>query len=293
MDYFFQQVFDGLAIGSIYALLALAIVISHRATGVPNFAQGEMAMFSAFIAWQLYSWGLPLAIAIVISIAVAGASGVVLERTIIRPVEGTSLLTIIVVTLGCFLAINQLASMIWSSRLRDLPSVLPDKTIAVGGVFMSIHSLGIIAVLLATTGLLYLLFQKTTVGLVMRGAAENRESCELLGINVNRLLMAGWGLAAAVGALAGVMVAPRLFLEPNMMLAPLLFAFAAAVLGGLDSMVGAVVGGCIVGVSENLAGAYVGFIGSDLKVLVPLATIVIVLVVRPNGIFGHKRVERV
>lgn len=293
MAYFFQQVFDGLAIGSVYALLALAIVITHRATGIANLAQGEMAMFAAFIAWQFHEWGIPLVIAIVLSIIAAGASGMLLERTVIRPVEGTSLLTIIVVTLGCFLVINQLATMIWSSRVREFPSLLPDETVAVGGVYISVHSLGIIAVLLLTAAAMYLLFQRTTIGLVMRGAAENRESCELVGIDVNRLLMVGWGLAAAVGAVAGVMVAPRLFLEPNLMFAPLIFAFAAAVLGGLDSMLGAVVGGCIVGITENLAGAYVGFIGSDLKVLVPLATIVIVLLIKPNGIFGSKRVERV
>lgn len=293
MSYFLQQVFDGLTTGSIYALLALAIVITHRATGVANFAQGEMAMFSVYVAWQLTDWGLPLVLAIIGAIVFAVMLGMSLERVVIRPVEQSSLLTIIVVTLGVFLVLNQLASMIWTSRLRTFPSLLPDGAITLGGVHMSLNALAIMGVLLITAVLLYLLFQHTTLGLVMRAAAENRESSGLLGIRVSTMLMVGWGLAAAVGAVAGVMVAPRLFLEPNLMFAPLIFAFAAAVLGGLDSMFGAVIGGCIVGVTENLAGAYIGLIGSDLKVLVPLMIIVAVLLVRPNGLFGHREVVRV
>lgn len=293
MTYFFQQVVDGVTTGSIYALLALAIVITHRATGVANFGQGEMAMFATYFSWQLTVCGVPLIVAILLAVAASILAGMLVERVLVRPVEGKNPLTIVVLTLGIFLVLNQVAGLIWTFRVREVASVFSGQVLDMGGVRLAMDSLGIVLVLLVAAGLLYLLLQHTKLGLVMRAAAMNKDSSELVGIDVSRMLMLGWGLAAGIGCIAGAMIAPRLFLEPNMMLGPLLFAFAAATLGGIDSLLGAVVGGVIVGVSENLAGAYVDFVGSELKVLVPLVIILAVLVVRPNGLFGQREVVRV
>ena len=197
-----------------------------------------------------------------------------------------------IVTLGLFILLNSLAGWIWGFGNRGFPSVFGDGATEVAGVRLSVESLGIVAVLLAVVGLLFLLFQRTKIGLAMRAAALSPASSQLVGIRVGRMLMLGWGLAAMLGALAGVLVAPRLFLDVNLMGGVLIYAFAAAALGGFDSPLGAVVGGWMIGVSENLAGTYVDFIGADLKILVPLGIIFVVLMVRPTGLFGTHEVAR-
>jgi branched-chain amino acid transport system permease protein len=285
-------VVDGIADGSIYAALALALVLIHRSTGIVNFAQGEMAMFSTFIAWGLVNGGSPLWVALLGAFALSFAGGMVIERVLIRPVEGGQPLPLVIVTLGLVVLVNSAAGWIWGFTNRAFPSVFPRNAVSVGGVALGVEPLGIIAVLLAVVGLLWLLFQKTRLGLAMRAAAQNPESSRLLGIRVGRLLMLGWGLAAMLGALAGVLVAPRLFLDVNLMGGVILYSFAGAALGGFDSPLGAVVGSWIVGVAETLAGTYVEPIGADLKVLVPLAIIVGVLMVRPSGLFGSREVTR-
>jgi branched-chain amino acid transport system permease protein len=292
MARFLQVVVDGIADGSIYAALALALVLIHRSTGIVNFAQGEMAMFSTFIAWGLVNGGSPLWVALLGAFALSFVGGMVIERVLIRPVEGGQPLPLVIVTLGLVVLVNSAAGWIWGFTNRAFPSVFPRNAVSVGGVALGIEPLGIIAVLLAVVGLLWLLFQKTKLGLAMRAAAQNPESSRLLGIRVGRLLMLGWGLAATLGALAGVLVAPRLFLDVNLMGGVILYSFAGAALGGFDSPLGAVVGSWIVGVAETLAGTYVEPIGADLKVLVPLAIIVGVLMVRPSGLFGAREVTR-
>jgi branched-chain amino acid transport system permease protein len=292
VERFVQLVIDGIAIGSIYGALALALVLIFRSTGIVNFAQGEMAMFSTFGAWALVQAGFPLGIALLLALAGSFVGGMVIERVIIRPVEGQDPLTILIVTLGLFILINSLAGWIWGFNNRGFPRALPDGSADVAGVNLSYESLGIVAVLLVVVGLLYLLFQKTKLGLAMRAAAANPESAPLVGISVGRTLMIGWGLAALLGALAGVLVAPQLFLDVNFMGGVLVYSFAAATLGGFDSPKGAVIGGWIIGVTETLAGDYIGFIGSDLTILVPLAIIFVVLLVRPNGLFGSPEVVR-
>jgi branched-chain amino acid transport system permease protein len=292
MERFIQLVIDGIAIGSIYGALALALVLIFRSTGIVNFAQGEMAMFSTFFAWALVQAGLPLGLALLAALAASFAGGMVIERVIIRPVEGEDPLTILIVTLGLFILVNSAAGWIWGFNNRGFPHALPDGSTDVAGITLSYESLGIVAVLLVVVGLLYLLFQKTKLGLAMRAAAANPASSRLVGINVGRTLMIGWGLAALLGALAGVLVAPQLFLDVNFMGGVLVYSFAAATLGGFDSPKGAVIGGWIIGVTETLAGDYVGFIGSDLTILVPLAIIFGVLLVRPNGLFGSPEVVR-
>lgn len=293
MELLMQQTISGMASGAIYASLAVALVLIYRSTEIVNFAQGEMAMFSTYIAWQLLQDGAPYWVAVGVTLVASFVGGVAIERIVIRPMKRRSELTIIIVTIGLFILINALAGFLWTFQVRGFPSPWVARNITLGGVRVGLSTLGILAVVALVVGALFLLFARTRLGLVMRAAAENPESSRLVGIRVGWMLALGWGLAATVGALSGILVAPILFLDPNMMLSVLIFAFAAATLGGFDSPLGAVVGGLIVGVSENLAGTYVAAIGADLKIVVPIVIIVAVLLVRPQGLFGHARIERV
>jgi branched-chain amino acid transport system permease protein len=289
---FLQQIVEGLGAGAIYASLALALVLIYQFTGIVNFAQGELAMFSTYVAWQFIDGGMSFWLALVLTLAVSFLGGMLIERLIIRPVEGASELTVVIVTVGLFIFVNAAAGWIWSFLIKDFPNPFPGGALEAGGVSVGYATLGILAVVGAVMGLLYLLFRHTKIGLGMRAVATNPDSARLVGIRVGWTLALGWGLAAMVGAVSGTLVAPLLFLEPNMMGGVLIYAFAAATLGGFDSPVGAVVGGLVVGVAETLAGAYVGFIGSDLKIGVPLAIILFVLLLRPQGLFGRAAVER-
>jgi branched-chain amino acid transport system permease protein len=292
VERFVQTIVDGVATGSLYGALALAVVLIFRTTGIVNFAQGEMAMFSTFVAWGLLEAGLPLGLALLATLALSFAGGMLIERVIIRPVEGGEVLTLVIVTLGLFILLNSAAGWIWGFENRGFPSIFPDDSVSLAGVDVAVESLGIVALLLAVVGLLFLLFQKTKIGLAIRAVSINPDSSRLAGISVGRTLMIGWGIAACVGALAGALIAPRLFLDVNFMGGVLVYSFAAATLGGFDSPFGAVVGGWVIGVTENLAGTYVDFIGSDLKILVPLFVILVVLLVRPSGLFGSPEVAR-
>lgn len=289
---FLQQIVQGLGAGAVYASLALALVLIHRFTGIVNFAQGELAMISAYVAWQLMDSGMPFWFALPVTLAVSFLGGMLIERVVIRPVEGAPELTIVIVTVGLFIFVNAMAGLIWSFTVKDFPRPFPDGGLDLAGVSIGWQTLGIIGVVALVMAGLYVLFQHTSAGLTMRAVACNPASARLVGIRVSRVLMLGWGLAATVGALSGVLVAPLLFLEPNMMGGVLIYAFAAATLGGFDSPVGAVIGGAVVGVAETLAGAYVEFVGADLKIGVPLLIILGVLLVRPQGLFGRPAVER-
>jgi branched-chain amino acid transport system permease protein len=289
MHQFLQQTFSGLSAGAIYASLALALVMIYRATDLVNFAQGEMAMFSTNIAWSLINAGLPFWIAFLITLAVSFVAGMAIERVVIRPVENSPILATVVVTIGLLLIFNSLAGWLFTYTVQDFPSPFPDRPVF--GALMTTRDLGVIGVTLVMLILLFAFFRFTTTGLAMRAAAQNPESARLCGVRVGRMLAIGWGLAAAIGATAGVMVAPVLFLDPNMMGGVLIYAFAGALLGGITSPVGAVVGGLIVGVTENLVGTYL--IASQLKLTVAFALIILVLVVRPNGLFGTTIVRRV
>jgi branched-chain amino acid transport system permease protein len=284
-----QQVFSGLAAGSIYASVALALVMIYRATDLVNFAQGEMAMFSTYIAWTLVNAGLPFWGAFAITLVVSFLGGMLIERVVIRPVENAPVLATVVVTIALLLIFNSVAGWIYTYTLQDFPSPFPDRPVF--GALITTRDLGVIAVTLIMLLLLFLFFRFTSTGLAMRAAAQNPTSARLCGIRVGHMLAIGWGLAAAIGATAGIMVAPVLFLDPNMMGGVLLYAFAGALLGGITSPVGAVVGGLIVGVTENLVGTYL--IASQLKLTVALALIILVLVFRPNGLFGTAIVRRV
>jgi branched-chain amino acid transport system permease protein len=284
-----QQVFSGLAAGSIYASVALALVMIYRSTDLVNFAQGEMAMFSTYIAWTLVNAGLPFWGAFAITLIASFVGGMLIERVLIRPVENAPVLAAVVVTIALLLIFNSVAGWIYSYTVQDFPSPFPDRPLF--HALITTRDLGVIAVTLIMLLLLFLFFRFTSTGLAMRAAAQNPASARLCGIRVGLMLAIGWGLAAAIGATAGIMVAPVLFLDPNMMGGVLLYAFAGALLGGITSPVGAVVGGLIVGVTENLVGTYL--IASQLKLTVALALIILVLVFKPNGLFGTAIVRRV
>jgi branched-chain amino acid transport system permease protein len=290
---FFQQVAAGLRDGGIYASLALALVIIYRSTRVINFAQGEMATFTTFVALSLMNRGLSFWAAFPIVLAIAFVGGVAIERVIIRPVENAPTLTIVIVTLGLALLLNGLTSVIWGGGERQFDGPFSTRTFDVGGVPFSVQDVGIVVVSFVLVGLLGLFFRFTKLGLGMRAAALNPASSRLAGIRVGWMLAFGWGLAAVLGAVSGMMIAPVVFLDPNMMQTVLLYAFAAAILGGLDSPLGAVVGGLVLGLTIDLLGRYAGWIGSTLKLPVALALILVLLLVKPGGLFSRMAVRRV
>jgi branched-chain amino acid transport system permease protein len=289
MELFVQQVLSGLAVGGIYASLALALVMIYQATELVNFAQGEMAMFSTYIAWQLIQWGLPFWVAFFATIAISLVAGIVIERLIIRPARNAPVLAIVIIFIGLLVILNSMAGWIWTYTNQIFPSPFPDEPYH--GV--NVQELGAVGVTLIVLLLVFAFFRYTALGLAMRAAAQNPTSSRLVGIRVGWMLALGWGLAAAIGAVAGIMVAPKLQLEPNMMGGVLVYAFAGALVGGISSPGGAVFGGFAVGVVENLVGTYVPVVGSQIKLAVALVLIVGVLTIRPTGIFGRPIVHRV
>jgi branched-chain amino acid transport system permease protein len=293
MEIFLQQVMSGLATGGIYASLALALVMIYQATDVVNFAQGEMAMFTTYLAWTMVNAGVPYWVAFVITLVIGFVGGVVIERVVIRPVENAPILAIVIVTIGLLVILNSVAGFIWSYVQKPFPSPFPKQPIRLGGLVIGAHDVGAISITLIVLFLLFLFFRYTSLGLAMRAAAQNPVSSRLCGIRVSWMLALGWGLAAVFGAVAGIMVAPIVFLDPNMMGGIQIYAFAAATVGGFTSPGGAVLGGFLVGIVENLVGTYVKFIGTELKLTVALAMIIIVLLVKPSGLFGRAAVRRV
>jgi branched-chain amino acid transport system permease protein len=290
---FWQQVVSGLASGGIYASLALALVIVYRSSGVINFAQGEMATFATFLASTLLDHGFSYWPAFAVTLAVAFAGGVALERVVIRPVEGRPVLTVVILTIGLLILINGVTQWIWGGAVRKFPSPFSTRPVHVGSAAFSIQDLGIVGVCLAAVAVLTLFFRFTKLGLGLRAAAVNPDESRLVGVRVGWMLALGWGLAAALGAVSGMMVAPVVFLDPNMMQGVLLYAFAAALLGGLASPVGAVVGGLALGVILNLLGTYVSTFSGQMRLVGGLAVILAVLLVRPTGLFGRAAVRRV
>ncbi len=290
MEEFALQVFSGLASGIIYGSVALALVMIYQATHHINFAQGEMATFSTFIAWWLIQRGWPYWGAFFATVALSFAGGLLIQRTILRPIEKAPVMTNVIVFIGLLLVFNALSGWIFDHTIKSFDSPFP-KDSMLATKYFSAHQLGSAGVLLVLLLALFGFFRFTSLGLAMRAAAQNPDSARLVGIRVSWMLGLGWGLAAAVGAVAGMMVAPVVFLDPNMMAGILLYGFAAALLGGIDNPAGAVLGGFIVGVLENLLGAYV--IGTELKLSVALVLIVATLTLRPNGLWGKKVVTRV
>jgi branched-chain amino acid transport system permease protein len=286
-----HQTLSGLATGGIYASLALALVMVYRATGHMNFAQGEMATFSTYIALALIQAGVSYWLAFAATLAVSFAMGIAIERLLIRRMADAPALSAVGVSIGLLLIFNALGGWLFGYTIKPFPSPFEGAANTAFGGLVSPHELGMTGVTLAVLAAVFVFFRFTRLGLAMRAAAMNPQSSRLVGIPVGWTLALGWGLAAALGAVAGMMVAPLVFLDPNMMLGILLYAFAGALLGGIDSPVGAVAGGFAVGIIENLSGAYL--VGTDLKLTLALAIIAAVLVLRPAGLFGRALVRRV
>jgi len=291
MELVLHQVLAGLATGAIYACLALAVVMIYQAIDGFNFAQGEMAMFSTFIAWQLIQWGVPYWAAFFATLVVSFMAGIIIERALFAPIHNAPVLSHVVVFIAMFAILNSLAGFIWDYNVKTFPTPFGSRPLLGNGLISS-HDGGMIGVTVIMLVLLYLFFRHTRIGLAMRAAAANPESARLAGIRVAWMIALGWGMAAGIGAVAGMLIAPVVFLEPNMMASVLLYGFAAAVLGGLTSPGGAVLGGFIVGVIENLAGT-IPYVGGELKLTIALVIIVAVLVVRPGGLLGQRIVNRV
>jgi branched-chain amino acid transport system permease protein len=294
MQTFFQTLTTGLSDGAIYGSLALALVLIYKATEVINFAQGEMAMFTTYIAWALMGHGTSFRWwAFFATLAIAFVGGAGLQQTVIRPLERASILTAVMATIALLVILNGLAAWIWSPQLQFFPSPFPPSSWVVGGVHIAKQDVGTFGVVMACVVVLWLFFRFTKLGLAMRAGALNPDAARLQGVRTSLLLALGWGFAAALGAVSGMMVAPTVFLTPNMMQAVLIYAFAAAVLGGLESPVGAVAGGLGLGVLLNMLGQYVHPVTSELRLPVALGILLVVLLIRPAGLFGRVVVRRV
>lgn len=298
MELFLQRLFDALGNGAIYASLGLALAIIYTSTGHLNFAQGEMAMFGAFIVYVLSEeQGWPIVLAIVVTVALSSAFGAAVEATLIRPLERKNPLAVLIVTLGLFLVLNSLASRIWYGSPKEFNSPYPDSRreyVEIGGARLPWATIGYWLTLLGVVALLWLLLHKTKAGLAFRAVSSDRGSAQLVGINVGRTLMLGWALSAGIGTIAGVIAASsRPLFDSNLMLPLLFYAFAAVTLGGLDSMGGAIFGGFAIAFVETMAGGYLDFVGSELAQSTALVVILVVLLFRPTGLFGSQRVQRV
>jgi branched-chain amino acid transport system permease protein len=295
MAQFFQNVVSGLADGAVYASLALALVLIYRATHLLNFAQGEMGMFSTYIAWALIAHhGFSYWPAFFTTLALAFVGGIGIHRLVIRPLERAPELTVVMATIALLVILNGLAAWIWNPQEKILLSPFPNDTWDVGGVKISQQHVGVLGVVLACMVVLWLFFRFTKLGLALRAAAVNQNASRLLGVRVSWMLALGWGLASVLSAVSGMMAASTLYVfNPTYMQVILIYAFAAAVLGGIESPVGALVGGLLLGVTITLLGRYVPQIGSQLQLPVALVILLLVLLFRPAGLFGRVKVRRV
>ncbi|MGN6114096.1 MAG: branched-chain amino acid ABC transporter permease, partial [Nitrobacter sp.] len=284
MELLSNQILAGIATGAIYACMALAVVMIYQAVDHLNFAQGEMAMFSTFMAWQMMQWGVPYWAAFVATLILSFIGGIVIERLLFKPLAKAPVLTNVAGFIALFAIVNSVAGLIWDFTIKQFPTPFGSAPF-LGSQLISTHQAGMIGVTLLLLAFLFFFFRFTRIGLAMRAAATLPESARLVGINTSWMIALGWGMASGIGAIAGMLIAPVVFLEPNMMGGVLIYGFAAAVLGGLSSPLGAVLGGFLVGVFENLVGTYIPGAGNELKLPIALALIVIVLVVKPSGLF--------
>lgn len=276
-------VVSGLATGSIYSLMALSLVIIYNATRTLNFAQGEMLMVTTFIAWSAtHAFSLPLTLTLVVAVVSAVVLGFVVERLIIRRAIGATHWDVLIITVGLSLMLRAGAGLLWSHDEFAFPSFFSNRPFELGGVRVAPVSLGVIGGSLALMLALYGLFTHTRLGRAMRAVAQNQRAARLMGISVERVYSTSWVLAAMVGAVAGVLVAPVVFLSSKMGLI-VINGFTAAVIGGFGSMPGAVVGGMLLGVLENLAPLY---LPSGIRYSVPFVVLIAILLIRPAGLLG-------
>lgn len=289
MPEFLHQLSAGVVNGCIYAMLALALVVVYRSTNHVNFAQGEMAMFSTYVAAMLLDAGVPYVLAFAACLVFAFVAGALVERVALRPLHGAPMLSVVTVFVALYVIIESAAGLAFGYDTQSFPSPFEGLG-ALGGGLASGHEIGILMTTVGVLAAMTAFFRFTRLGLAMRAVAVQPLSSQLVGIRVNRLLMLSWGIAGAVGAVAGMLAAPIVFLDPHMMSGIMIYAFAAAVVGGIDSPVGAVLGGILLGVLENLAGAYL--VGTELKLTLALVAMIAVLVIRPQGLLGSRAAQR-
>ena len=295
-ELFLTRLMQGIVNGAVYGFLALALVCTYRGSKALNLAQGELAMLCTFVSWSLANHGVPLLLAIAGGVLVGAALGGVIERTLIRPLGRDAEYPALIVCIGLFLGINALAGVIWGGDPLAFPAVVPDAPgdyISILGARLRYQQLVILGALALTVTGLYAMFRFTRLGLAMRAAASNPDSAVLVGVRVSRMNALGWVLAGAVGAVIGPLIAPSTTLSTGMFFTFIIYACAAATLGGFDSPIGAVIAGLVIGVAENLVASYVPFIGDSLKLTVALVILLVVLMVRPSGLLGSREVERV
>lgn len=296
MQLLLDRLLNGFDNGVVYGFLALALVCTYRGSRALNLAQGEMATFCTFIAWELVNRGFPVVLAIVCATAVGAVGGGLIERTLIRPLGRNADYRVLLVTIGLFLSLNALSGFIWGGDPKAFPAVVPDNPndfVSVFGAREHYQSLVILGLLVVLVAVLYGTFRFTRLGLAMRAAAGNADSALLLGVRVSRMNSLGWVLAGGIGALLGPLIAPGTTVSTSLFLTYLIYAVAAATLGGFDSPIGAVLGGLIIGVAESLVSSYVPFIGDSLGLAVALVILLLVLLVRPSGLLGTREVVRV
>jgi len=296
MQLFMDRLLDGFDNGVVYGFLALALVCTYRGSRALNLAQGEMATFCTFIAWELVHHGSPVVLAVICAAAVGAVSGGVIERTLIRPLGRNAEYPVLLVTIGLFLGLNALSGVIWGGEPKQFPSMVPDNPndyVSIFGAREHYQSLLTFGLLVVLVGVLYGTFRFTRLGLAMRAAAGNPDSALLLGVRVNRMNSLGWVLAGAIGALLGPLIAPDTTVSTTLFFTYVIYAVAAATLGGFDSPIGAVLGGIIIGIAESLVSSYVSFIGNSLSLAVALVILLLVLLVRPSGLLGTRETARV
>lgn len=292
MQQFVATALGGLTLGAVYAAFALALCLIWRSTRIVNFAQAPMAMLSTYVALTLIDRGQSWWVAFVVALVFGLAMGAVIERLIVRPVEGKPEMNAVILTLGLFIVIHALAAIIFGSEFRSFPAVFGVSGISVGETNIPITGFGIftiIAVAILMVALVFL-FQKTNVGLRMRASAFSPEVARLLGVRVGQMLTLGWALAALVGALSGILIAGGSLVHPGYMDSVVVYGFVAAVLGGLDSPAGAVVGGLILGLALSFVS---GYIGAGLVPLTALLILIAILLLKPGGLFSHVTARRV
>jgi branched-chain amino acid transport system permease protein len=285
-----QQIISGLAVGCVYGLIALGFVLIFKATEVINFAQGEMIMIGAFIAYSLITFfNVPFVLAFLLTPIICGGIGILLERVLIRPLVGEPVVSIIMVTIGLAITLRAFAGMIWSYDTLDFPHVFSEEAIKISGIVISPIDIWVILVSLGLVILLFLFFKFTTLGISLQASAQNPLASLLMGISIKRVYSMTWAISAMVGAVAGIIISPIIFLSANMGFIGLK-AFPAAVIGGFNSIPGAIVGGVIIGISENLAGVYLPLWFKDIFAYVVMMA---VLMIRPEGIFGTHEQKKV
>ena len=296
MDLFLQRLFDGLTNGSAYALLAVALVLIFKATTLVNFAQGEQAMLGAFIVLQLWNWGLPMWVAVLVGMLISGILAAGLERIFIRRFDPADHLPLVIITLGLFLVLNAVAAIVWRYDPLSFPQLFPHgSAITIGNARLSWYSIFAFGSCILVLLLLHTLLNRTKIGLAFRAVSSNLESSRLCGIKVGPTLQFGWALAAAAGTFGASIYAanPVLQIEPSIMLRALIFSITAAALGGLDSLWGALLGGLTIGFIQSVLVQYIPFIPNEMTLAATVVVLLIVLTFRPSGFLGTKAVERV